>query len=102
MPCINGTIRFDIEQDILGLDAEGEQAPSGYLAQRRRDSRHRRASGKTRTIQRVYDRGVQLKDVTDHRPLPVARQERLFVATYWEGALTRERAWEHAAVGSFR
>jgi aconitate hydratase len=39
---IAGTIRFDIEKDVLGVGRRQGNPPEGHLAERRRDRRHRR------------------------------------------------------------
>ncbi len=48
---IAGTIRFDIEKDVLGIDA-GRQAgdAEGHLAERRGDRRHRRVQRQARAV----------------------------------------------------
>ena len=47
---IAGTVRFDIEKDVLGIDATGNAGHAqGHLAQRRGDRRDRRQSASSRT-----------------------------------------------------
>jgi aconitate hydratase 1 len=53
---IAGTIRFDIEKDVLGLDAAGRRDQAGrHLAERRRDRRRGRSSSvKPQQFRKVY------------------------------------------------
>ena len=48
---IAGTVRFDIEKDVLGIDKDGKPVRlDGHLAQRCRDRPHRRAEREAGTI----------------------------------------------------
>jgi aconitate hydratase len=47
---IAGTIRFDIEKDVLGHDAHGKPCAEGHLAERRGDRRDRRSQREARAV----------------------------------------------------
>jgi aconitate hydratase len=92
---IAGTMRFDIEKDVLGVDVDGkEDPPEGPLAQRRRDRRGRRASVKPEQFRKVYDpmfalvrNGEKVSPLYDWRPQSTYIRR----PPYWEGALAGER-----------
>ena len=94
---IAGTIRFDIEQDILGLDAEGEPVRLADIwpSDAEIDAIVEQAV-KPEQFSAVYDpMFVSLKDVTDHTdPLYQWREQSTYIRRppYWEGALTGERS----------
>ena len=94
---IAGTIRFDIEQDILGLDAEGEPVRLADIwpSDAEIDAIVEQAV-KPEQFSAVYDpMFVSLKDVTDHTdPLYQWREQSTYMRRppYWEGALAGERS----------
>ena len=94
---IAGTIRFDIEQDILGLDAEGEPVRLADIwpSDAEIDAIVEQAV-KPEQFSAVYDpMFVSLKDVTDHTdPLYQWREQSTYIRRppYWEGALAGERS----------
>jgi aconitase A len=48
---IAGTVRFDIEKDVLGRGRRWQAGPpEGHLAQRRRDRRHRQGQRQARAV----------------------------------------------------
>ncbi|MAD07570.1 MAG: Fe/S-dependent 2-methylisocitrate dehydratase AcnD [Gammaproteobacteria bacterium] len=94
---IAGTIRFDIEQDILGLDAEGQPVRLADIwpSDTEIDAIVEQAV-KPEQFSAVYDpMFVSLKDVTDHTdPLYQWREQSTYIRRppYWEGALAGERS----------
>ena len=93
---IAGTIRFDIEQDILGLDAEGQPVRLADIwpSDAEIDAIVEQAV-KPEQFSAVYDpMFVSLKDVTEHTdPLYEWREQSTYIRRppYWEGALAGER-----------
>ena len=93
---IAGTIRFDIEQDILGLDAEGQPVRLADIwpSDPEIDAIVEQAV-KPEQFSAVYDpMFVSLKDVTEHTdPLYEWREQSTYIRRppYWEGALAGER-----------
>lgn len=93
---IAGTIRFDIEQDILGLDAEGQPVRLADIwpSDAEIDAIAEQAV-KPEQFSAVYDpMFVSLKDVTEHTdPLYEWREQSTYIRRppYWEGALAGER-----------
>jgi aconitate hydratase len=51
---IAGTIRFDIEKDVLGLTPMASRHAERHLAERRRDRRHREIQRQARAVPQVY------------------------------------------------
>ena len=94
---IAGTIRFDIEQDILGLDAEGQPVRLADIwpSDAEIDAIVEQAV-KPEQFSAVYDpMFVSLKDVTEHTdPLYEWREQSTYIRRppYWEGALAGERS----------
>ena len=94
---IAGTIRFDIEKDVLGIDARRQAGDAeGHLAVRRGDRRDRRVERQARAV----PQGVR-PDVRAQRRQRRARSARCTTGgrmttyirrpPYWEGALAGER-----------
>ena len=94
---IAGTIRFDIEQDILGLDTEGQPVRLADIwpSDAEIDAIVEQAV-KPEQFSAVYDpMFVSLKDVTEHTdPLYEWREQSTYIRRppYWEGALAGERS----------
>ncbi len=94
---IAGTIRFDIEQDILGLDTEGQplRLTDIWPSDAEIDAIVEQAV-KPEQFSAVYDpMFVSLKDVTVHTdPLYEWREQSTYIRRppYWEGALAGERS----------
>ncbi len=94
---IAGTIRFDIEKDILGYDTEGQpvRLKDIWPTDEEIDAIVKQ-SVKPEQFRQVYDpMFVTLKDVTDQiDPLYDWRPDSTYIRRppYWEGALAGERA----------
>jgi iron-sulfur-dependent 2-methylisocitrate dehydratase len=94
---IAGTIRFDIEKDILGYDTEGTPVRLKDIWPKDEEiDAIVKQSVKPEQFRKVYDpMFVTLKDVTDQTdPLYDWRPESTYIRRppYWEGALAGERA----------
>lgn len=94
---IAGTIRFDIEKDILGYDTEGTPVRLKDIWPKDEEiDAIVKQSVKPEQFRKVYDpMFVTLKDVTDQTdPLYNWRPESTYIRRppYWEGALAGERA----------
>ena len=94
---IAGTIRFDIEKDILGTDANGRDITLKDIWPSDEEiDQIVKASVKPEQFSKVYDpMFVSLKDVTSLTdPLYDWRPESTYIRRppYWEGALARERS----------
>jgi aconitate hydratase len=91
---IAGTIRFDIEKDVLGRCRRQAGAPEGHLAERRRDRRHRQASVKPEQFRKVYEPmfALQAENGVDQPAVRLAPASTYIRRPpYWEGALAGER-----------
>ncbi len=94
---IAGTIRFDIEQDVLGMDAKGEPVRLADIwpSDEEIDQIVNKAV-KPEQFSAVYDpMFVSLKDVTEETdPLYQWREQSTYIRRppYWEGALAGERS----------
>jgi len=94
---IAGTIRFDIEKDILGYDTEGQPVRLKDIWPKDEEiDAIVKQSVKPEQFRQVYDpMFVTLKDVTDQiDPLYEWRPASTYIRRppYWEGALAGERA----------
>jgi len=94
---IAGTIRFDIEKDILGYDTEGQPVRLKDIWPKDEEiDAIVKQSVKPEQFRQVYDpMFVTLKDVTDQiDPLYDWRPASTYIRRppYWEGALAGERA----------
>jgi aconitate hydratase len=102
---IAGTIRFDIEKDVLGVDATARGAPEGHLAERRRDRRDRAASVKPEQFRKVYEpMFARRRRRRASAPLYDWRPQSTYIRRppYWEGALAGERTLRACAAGGAR
>jgi aconitase A len=94
---IAGTIRFDIEKDVLGTDADGNADEAcGHLAVGRRDRCDRGVQREARTVPqgvRADVRDPALDDGERVAPLYDWRPQSTYIRRppYWEGALAGER-----------
>ena len=94
---IAGTIRFDIEKDVLGIDANGQPGPlKDIWPERRRDRRDRRAAASSpstsarstsRCSRSQADAASTISPLYDWRPQSTYIRR----PPYWEGALAGER-----------
>jgi aconitate hydratase len=90
---IAGTIRFDIEKDVLGRCRRQAGPPEGHLAERRRDRRRGQASVKPEQFRKVYEPMFALRGHGRVSPLYDWRPQSTYIRRppYWEGALAGER-----------
>ena len=94
---IAGTIRFDIEKDVLGTDADGRPITLKDLwPTRRGDRRDRRREREARAVPQglrsrcsraATDTGAKVSPLYDWRPMSTYIRR----PPYWEGALAGER-----------